>query len=257
MIVTLEQIAVFGLIMSRMTGMLMMAPFFNRREIISLGKAALIFWVSIIFMFVIPLPVSLPNSTIAYAFAVACEMLIGFILSYSIQILVQGFEFAGMLIDNQSSLGATNLLDPSTGSASTSLQKLLQHLITTVFLVMNAHHLLLSGIFQSFKILPLGHPFETANLIEMVMYTGTDVFVVALHMAMPTLIIIFLIDYCLGMVNRIAPQVNVFQFGMQLKPTISMWVFALLAPAFVDGLYMALETTTETFLKMFLFLQVQ
>ena len=46
MILTIEQVAVFGLIMARLAGMLPMSPFLDGREIFSLGKVALIFWMA-------------------------------------------------------------------------------------------------------------------------------------------------------------------------------------------------------------------
>ena len=51
----------------------------------------------------------------------------------------------------------------------------------------------------------------------------------------------FLVDFGFGMLSRVAPQVNVFQLGFQLKPLISVFIFLTIAPGMVDLIYFLLE----------------
>ena len=90
--------------------------------------------------------------------------------------------------------------------------------------------MLLSAIFQSFKLLPLGQPVNFAAASNELIKLGTALFGIGTQIAMPIILVIFFLDYALGMVSRVAPQVNVFQLGMEVKPTVGAVVFIMMVP---------------------------
>ena len=71
MIITQDQIVVYFLIFARMIAVLLLTPGFSGKEIFSSGKISLIFWVSLLMVFVIPLPLSLPGSPILFFFSIS------------------------------------------------------------------------------------------------------------------------------------------------------------------------------------------
>ena len=90
---------------------------------------------------------------------------------------------------------------------------------------------------------------------EMLMHLGTNIFAIALQFAAPILFVVFLIDFCFGMLSKIAPQLNVFQLGFQVKPIISIFILLAIVPGLVDGIYALLEQVAGILLKLLLVMQ--
>ncbi len=253
--ITLEQLTVFFLIFARIAGLVQLAPVFNNREVFGVAKVMLIFWVSSLLIFVVPLPMSLPDSPIIFGLAITSEFLVGALLGFAAQLLVVGIEAAGSLMDTQAGLSAASLLDPGSGRSVTILSNLLNKIALITFLTINGHHMLLAAVFQSYKLLPIGAPVQFPMATEMLMHLGTNIFAIALQFAAPILFVVFLIDFCFGMLSKIAPQLNVFQLGFQVKPIISIFILLAIVPGLVDGIYALLEQVAGILLKLLLVMQ--
>ena len=55
-------------------------------------------------------------------------------------------------------------------------------------------------------------------------------FEIGLKLASPIILVIFLVDFSFGILNKVAEQINIFQLGFQLKPTVSIIIFLGIAP---------------------------
>ncbi|MBT5988636.1 hypothetical protein HOG75_02870, partial [bacterium] len=62
MIITFEQLYTFFLIFARIAGLVLYAPVFSSKEIMPLAKFVIIFWMSAILIFVVPLPQVFPDA---------------------------------------------------------------------------------------------------------------------------------------------------------------------------------------------------
>ena len=63
------------------------------------------------------------------------------------------------------------------------------------------------------------------------------------------LLVVFMVDFGFGMLSRVAPQVNVFQLGFQIKPSISLFVLLSIIPVFLGLLTFLLEKVSEDMLR--------
>ena len=82
--------------------------------------------------------------------------------------------------------------------------------------------MILSALVQSFKILPPGIPLSAIQISKGCWYVvslGSYIFYLGVQLASPVLLIVFLVDFGFGLLNKVAEQVNVFQIGFQIKPT--------------------------------------
>ncbi|MFT5171161.1 MAG: flagellar biosynthetic protein FliR [Candidatus Marinamargulisbacteria bacterium] len=245
MIVTLDQISVFGLVVARVLGVIVLAPFFSNRQLISSGKMALVFWFSILIIFVIPLPGDAPNDSLSFILAIVAEVLIGALIGFTSDLLVTGIEFAGSLMDTQAGLSVASILDPSTGKNAALLELLLRYSAIMIFLLIDGHHLVLSAIQQSFNLLPVGSAIDLTRGSRYVIELGKDIFTIAVHLSAPILLIVFLIDFSFGMLNRVSEQINIFQLGFQVKPSLSLLIFLAITPGLVQSILSILEDVLD------------
>jgi flagellar biosynthetic protein FliR len=242
MVITLNQILVFALILARIIGVISFAPFFSNRTLLSSGKMALILWLTILIVFVVPLPLELPKGNTVFIIAIVMELLIGALIGFATDLLVSGIEFAGSLMDTQAGLSVSAVLDPSTGKNAALFERFLRRTAILIFLIVDGHHMVLSAVYQSFRVLPVGAPVHIAQGSYFVLGLGKEIFAIALQLASPIILVIFLVDFSFGMLNRVAEQINVFQLGFQIKPIVSLFIFLAISPGLVQSILMIIET---------------
>lgn len=246
----------FFLVFARLVGMFLTAPVFNQKDIFLLAKVILLFWISVVLIHHVPMTKSPPTSAFTFVLAAIVEVLIGVLIGFTADILVAGIELAGSLMDTQAGLSVASLLDPSSGRTITLMSLLLKRTAFILFLIIDGHHLVLSAIVQSFKLLPVGAPVNLALGAMEVLKSGTYIFFLAVQLSAPILLVVFMIDFGFGVLNRVAEQINVFQLGFQVKPTISLIIFMATAPGIVHSVIRIMEFITEKLLKVFHALQM-
>ncbi|NBV42795.1 flagellar biosynthetic protein FliR [bacterium] len=256
MIISTSVITVFLLIMTRMFGLIITAPVFNRREIFMLGKVALVFWTSALLIYVVPAPIHPPDTTLGFVLAFASEFMVGAMIGFVTDLLIVGIEFAGSLMDTQAGLSVASMLDPSSGRSLALISLILKWTATMLFLIIDGHHLVLSALMESYRLLPIGSPINYSQGAYYLANLGTYIFFLGVQLSAPIMLVIFMVDFGMGMLNKVAEQVNVFQLGFQVKPSVGLFVFLMTAPGLLNGIYRILETISEHLLKLFYILSV-
>jgi flagellar biosynthetic protein FliR len=85
---------------------------------------------------------------------------------------------------------------------------------------------------DSFKLVPLGTvAFQLSGAADLVRLSA-GVFVLAVKIASPVMLALFLTDAALGIVARTVPQMNVFIVGFPLKIAIGLFAVGLTLPVF-------------------------
>ena len=125
-----------------------------------------------------------------------------------------------------------------------------------MFLQINGHHMVIAMVHKSFSLIPIGVIPNFSLAGKYIANLGTDLFGLALQLSVPILLIVFLVDFSFGMLSRVAPQVNVFQLGFQLKPTISLIIFLAIAPGMIQSIFIMLEDLTEHTIRVLYLMQL-
>ncbi len=256
MILTIEQIVAFLLIFTRLASLLTFAPVFSNKEVISMFKISLCFWISALALFFVPLPKEMPNTLIMIMLAVIIELLIGAILGFLSQVFVSAINVGGAIMDTQAGLSVASLLDPSTGSQTTIIARMTSLIALLIFLIIDGHHIIFSILIQSFQVLPVASPYNAQAAIRFLLDTSVNIFAIGLQISAPILLVVFLIDFGFGMLSRVAPQVNVFQLGFQLKPIISLLIFLSIIPGMLDIIYYIIEVISSDLIQTLFLLRV-
>ncbi len=249
--INFKVIFVFFLIMARLGGLVSAAPVFNQREFISVGKLLLVFWTASLLIYVVPLPKVLPIGALGFVLAFIGEAFLGFMIGFTMDIFVTGIEMAGTLMDSQAGLSVASLLDPSSGRQTTLLSLLLRRSAILLFLLVDGHHLVLSALVHSFQILPVAGHFNFAQGCLEICKVAGYIFFLGVQLSAPVLLIVFLVDFGFGILNKVAEKVNVFQLGFQIKPSVSLTIFWLTAPGIVSSVNLIIEHISDNLLHVF------
>ena len=245
MIISLSQVIIYFLIFARLLGVIFFAPVFNHKAIFFSIKVAFLFWVSLMVLFVVPLPDVIPSSPIVFLCGLLVEFFLGALIGFTMTLIIHGVEYAGSIMDNQAGLSVASMLDPSTGQNAALLEQLLKLIVLIIFLSLEGHLVVLSILFQSYDLFPVGQPLDLTHGLRLVITFAKDLFLIGFKLASPIIIVVFFIDFCFGLLNRVAEQVNVFQLGFQVKPITSLFIFLAVIPGFVYAISNFLDLFIE------------
>lgn len=156
------------------------------------------------------------------------EALMGCALGFFYAGLMWSFEMAGQLIDNKVGATQAQVTDPMSGQQTALTGAFLSRLASWVFMASGGFMLFAATLLDSFAMWPIH---GTWHLIP----TGTAAFEMefgrmlrlALMVAAPSLVLLFLVDGVLGLVNRYAQQLNVFSLSMSIKGVVGHLVLLL------------------------------
>lgn len=149
------------------------------------------------------------------------EAFIGLVIGFAAGLIFYGFEAAGQMIDSQRGMSIARLLIPELGAQSSLMGVFLFQLAVVTYLTIGGYHLFFNAVYGSYQILPL---FEFPKvgtglmpLMDFFMVLTAEILVIAVQISAPVIIAILIADIILGVANRIAPQINVWELGFNVK----------------------------------------
>ena len=214
-------------------------PFFHQSTLLPMVRNAMIISFTIP---VLPLILSyqLPRQEVAmYLLAlIAKEALLGFILGFVIGIVFWAAQNAGNLIDTQRGAFFAIMQDPLTKADTTPLGNFFFQLSTILFFICGGFREIIGAIIESYQIWPIHRYFPEINHNLVVFFAQQLIRCLNLTVifAAPVLISAFLADLALGVLNRFAPEMNIFMISLPLKSAIASFVLVLYITFFVKYL---------------------
>jgi flagellar biosynthetic protein FliR len=252
MILTIAQLEIFFFILARIIGVFIQAPLFNSRSFPAAAKIAFALWLSIVLWFVTPVSPILPTTVVGFILTLIAEVALGFIIGFICNVLFIALQSAGEMMDLQMGLSVAQALDPVFGAVISVIGRLIFFTALIAFITFDGHHLLLSALHQSFTALPAGKiaNFATYNLTEQMLGLGSTLWMTAIKLAAPIILLIFLSDFTFGIVSRVAPQVNVFMLGFQVKPMLGLFGVLLTLPFLIKYVGKLIESMATEIIKL-------
>lgn len=141
------------------------------------------------------------------------EVAVGLVMGFAVRVAFAGIELAGELIGLQMGLNFAGFFNPGTGDQSNGISRFLGTIATLMFVATNAHLFLLAAVIHSFEVFPAAG--GVSKLLQMFPpgRLGAELFYMALWIALPVIAILMFVNMVLGVVSRVAPQINIFAVG--------------------------------------------
>lgn len=228
-----DRIAMLVLALARVGGLFIMAPFFGARTAPIRVRAAVAFFVTIAMLPILGAtsPALTADAGVAVVLGMmAFEVMIGFVIGVVAQFTFGAVQMAGQLAGIQMGLGMASLIDPQSQDHVTSLAQWQNLLALLIFLSIDGHHMLIRAVADSFRVLPLGGGIPHAGGFGIVFELAGGLFVVALRVAAPVLVLLLMVNAAMGVLAKLIPQLNVFIVGFPLNVAAGLFVLAASQP---------------------------
>ncbi|MBR1911460.1 MAG: flagellar biosynthetic protein FliR [Treponema sp.] len=258
---------VFFLVAARCFALIMVCPMFSSKRVPRFAKFALAGYMA---YFVFP-QLSLTEGNYAayasyvsstgrftqeYIFILIGEVLIGLIIGFYISVIFSAFSTSGQFFAFQMGFSASQVYDSLSEVENPLMGEFFNFIALLIF--MQNHwfqHLFLGGLVTSFKSLNVFSIIDHSDSLSSFMLSSlTILFKDALTIALPLMGTLFLINVCMGMLAKAAPQMNLLAEGFPILMLTSFFLLTVLMPAicefFEDGFISGFRHMENLFIQL-------
>ncbi|MFI5895267.1 flagellar biosynthetic protein FliR [Actinoplanes sp. NPDC051513] len=219
---------------------LMISPPFNSRFIPGTVKALLS--VGLTLPLAPYLRGTLPSlETADIVASAALQVFVGAALGFITALLFAALQAAGDLLDLFGGFTLAMGYDPLSLNQSSVFGRFYNLVAVTILFATDGHQVILRGFLQSFRTMPLNLTFDLATFSQLLLKGIGEMFLAALQIAGPLVVVLFLTDVAFGLLNRVAPALNAFQLGFPAK----IFLVLVLSGIAISTLPQVIETLVD------------
>jgi len=164
------------------------------------------------------------------------EAFVGFMLGFLVAIPFWAFEAVGFLVDNQRGASISASLNPLTGNDSSPLGILFNQAFNVFFFISGGFLLMLELLYGSFRMWDVfaWNPTLSAETMPLLIDQLASLVRVALLLASPVIVAMFLAELGLALMSRFVPQLQVFFLAMPIKSALAFLVLMIYMATLFD-----------------------
>jgi flagellar biosynthetic protein FliR len=223
------------IVFARMLGFVILAPVFSRKEIPVLVKIGFVFILTITVTIVLK-PLTPPVES-SFVLSLILNIAVGAMIGYMARLILIAVDAGADMINMQMGLSSAMILDPSTNSQISVLEKYFSLLGILIFIHLGGIYWIIQAVMRSFEIFPIyAVSIPLAKIVNMqyLIQMTSNVLYMGLQIASPVLLATLGQDIILGIISKTAPQVNVFQLSFLFKPVLGAAIMVWILPMLVN-----------------------
>lgn len=223
----MPHVAPFVLVLSRVGGLFMFTPLLSSGSIPTRVKVMLALALTLVLYPTVEpeMARAIPLEVWSLVPAIATEVVIGMALGIFAAIPLMTVQLAGLLMGQQMGLAIASVLNPNADIPGDNLGQMLFLMTLVSWVYVGGLELLVGALAVTFDRVALGgFAFSDAPLwvLSGLMQSGYEL---ALRMAMPVLLIIFVENVALAFIMKTVPSLNIMTFGFPLRIILGLFVF--------------------------------
>lgn len=218
------------------------APVLSHRVIAPPVKIGLALAIAIIVAPTLPaVPASTFNSWNGFG-VLAQQIGIGAAMGFMLRLIFAAIELAGDLIGLSMGLSFATFVDPQNSDQTPLVGSFLGIIASLVFLALNGHLVVINGVVESFRAFPVGSmPGSGSTMLRDFAMMGGEVFRIGVHLALPIITALLVVNLAIGVMTRAAPQLNLMSIGFPVGLLFGLWMLWLAAPWMVHAISAHIE----------------
>lgn len=216
---SIGELEYFLIIFARVAGCLFVSPFFGFNVTPRRVRAALSVAIAyLVYHITLPHEVVLYNTVYAYAIIIIKESIVGMLIGFSTMIATSILMFAGRMVDMEIGFAMVNAMDPTTRENATITGLYYQYLVMIILLMTDMHQYIIKALCETFELIPVnGAVFQMDQLLDGFIAFMSNYLNIGFQICLPIFCCILIANVVLGILAKVAPQMNMFSVGMQIK----------------------------------------
>jgi len=171
-------------------------------------------------------PVSLHGVVLVFE-----QVLVGGMIGLAFHLVLAALTLFGVLASSQMGLAMAMLNDPVSGTPSDAVSALVYVVFVLLFFAFDGHLLVTHVLARSFHVWPVGAAsLDDGALLRLALGVGW-IFAAALMLALPLVFAAVAVQFGSGLLNRVAPTLNLFALGFSVTIAFGLLLVMLLVPS--------------------------
>jgi type III secretion protein T len=221
-----DTVLLLGLSTTRVAVAFLLVPLFTADLIPAMVRNAMFMAIAMLTLAMQPAPGPIAPGAWALVSLFGKEAFIGGALGLLFSGVMWAFEIAGQLIDTKVGMTQAQVADPMSGHQTSLTGALFARLASWVFMASGGFMVMIGTLIESYALWPVHAPMPSlaaggARIFES---EFGRVMLLGLLVSAPALVLLYVVDLVLGLVNRFAQQLNVFSLSMSLKAVAATWI---------------------------------
>ena len=221
----ITNVVVYVMVLARTAGIFTFNPIFARRGVPNSVKAGATLVLALVMTSAGDFSYTMPNGLFPFVFDMLKELLVGAVLGFFVNLMLQVFSMAGEVVDMQLGLSMAKSYDPTFGNAGLSTQYYSLWFMLYFFAV-GAHKSYIKLFAVSYDSIPLGWTGLNFNVFNVLVQYFETVLTLGLKLAMPVIAASLITEFCIGVLMKAVPTIHVFVLNIQLKMLVGFVVLA-------------------------------
>lgn len=242
-----EQALLVGAGSARFGFAFLMLPLFSPQQIPPLVRNSLIVTFGLV---TLSLPVGFEPQMLnasQWVVLLAREAAAGVVLGLFFGTMLWAMASAGEIIDTKSGATIAQIVDPVSGGTQPLTATFLGRFAQVTFVTAGGLTFLVGALMMSFAVWPMGPGGVALDLAAVRLFEGElgRFFQIAFFVASPVLMVLFVIDLSMGLLNRFAQNFNVFMLSLSIKTMATIFIVLLILPLLAQIVVSDLLTRQE------------
>ena len=242
----------FLLILVRVTCFVYVAPFFSIRNTPANVRIAMSFFTSLLLYQALTPTEAVTYSTLTgYTVIVLKEAVVGLLIGFAANICTTIVNFAGSIADMETGLSMVTLMDPTSRESTSITGVLYQYVLMFMMIATGMYRYLFGALADTFILIPVnGAVLRAESLMNSMLVFLTEYIIIGFRIVLPIFCSILLLNAVLGVLAKVAPQMNMFAVGIQLKVLVGLSVLFLTAsmlPGIADFVFEEMKKMIDSF----------
>ena len=249
---SLDYVEYAFLVFARITAVVFVAPFFNNTNVPMRTKAAISFFLSLLVMNMTDYTSVSYDGMLGYSILILKEAITGILIGFGSAICLYILNFSGHMVDMEIGFAMAMEFDPTTQVQTTISSTLFTALFMLMFLASDLQYFILDALFDSYELLPIGQSVFSPSLYQIFTKYIVDYFVIGFRIILPLFACTLILNVVLGILAKVAPQMNMFVIGMQLKVFSGLALLLIIIsflPGITDFLFEEMQLLTKLFMQ--------
>lgn len=201
----------FLMVFCRVGSAIMLLPGFSEAYVAARIRLMLALLISVLLAPVVPKIPVVPNDVPTLFLVILSEILTGLFLGGLSRILISAIHIAGFIIAYQSGLSAAITVGlGQLQSQETAMGNLLSFTTVVLIFVTNTHHLMLSGLADSYSLFAPGQLPAISDFASHATRMMSAAFTTAMQLAAPSIVVGTIMNLGAGILSRLMPNFQIF-----------------------------------------------
>lgn len=231
----------------RVLGVFTTAPIFSSRAFPIRARIGLAFLISLCAQATLTDQPAVGLNDAAALGTLVQQVGIGMAIGFTVRLVFTAVELAGEMVGLQMGLNFASFFDPMANAQVSAVSRFFGNIAVLLFIAINGHLTVLMAIIKSFDTFPVGGSLLQAFARVRVYELGADLFASGLWIALPMIGLLLFVNLTLGVISRVAPQMNIYAIGFPVTLTAGLAGIALVLPMMEQPLLQLIDRMLTMF----------